>query len=51
MNIKRLPLEAKNKFATEDKIEVKDMVPNPILIKNKNNIDVVTEKALYQLIL
>ena len=48
---KRLPLETKNKLATEDKIEVKDLVPNPILIKNKNNLDVVTEKALHQLIL
>ena len=48
---KRLPLETKNKLATEDKIEVKDLVPNPILIKNKNNIDVVTEKVLHQLIL
>ena len=27
------------------------MVPNPILIKNKTNIDVFTEKALHQLIL
>ena len=48
---KRLPSKTKNKLATEDKIEVKDLVPNPILIKNKNNIDVVTEKVLHQLIL
>ena len=48
---KRLPSETKNKLTIEDKIEVKDLVPNPILIKNKNNIDVVTEKALHQLIL
>ena len=47
---KRLPLETKNKLAIEDKIEIKDLVPNPILIKNKNNIDIFTEKALHQLI-
>ena len=27
------------------------MVPNPILIKNKNNIDIIDEKVLHQLIL
>ena len=47
----RLPLETKNKLITEDKIEVKDLVPNPILIKNKNNIEIVSEKALHHLIL
>ena len=34
-----------------NEIEIKDLVPNPILIRNKNNIDIVTEKALHQLIL
>ena len=48
---KRLPLETKNKLAIEDKIEIKDLVPNPILIRNQNNIEIVTEKALHQLIL
>ena len=33
----RLPIETKNKLVAEDKIEVKDLVPNPILIRNKNN--------------
>lgn len=47
----RLPLDTKNKLITEDKIEVKDLVPNPILIKNRNDIAIVTEKALHQLIL
>ena len=31
---KRLPSETKNKLAAEEKIEIKDLVPNPILIKN-----------------
>ena len=47
----RLPIETKNKFANSKNIEVKDLVPNPILIKNKNNIEIVTEKALHNLIL
>lgn len=32
-------------------MEVKDLVPNPILIKNKNNINIINEKTLHQLIL
>ena len=47
----RLPIESKNKLLSNEKVEVKDLVPNPILIKNKRNIDVITEKALHQLIL
>ncbi len=47
----RLPIEAKNKLVIDEKLEVKDLVPNPILIRNKNNIDIATEKALHQLIL
>ena len=47
----RIPIETKNKFKNEDKIEIKDLVPNPILIKNKNNIEIITEKALHHLIL
>ena len=47
----RLPIVTKNKLIYEDKIEVKDLVPNPILIRNKNNIEIVTEKALHHLIL
>ena len=47
----RLTIETKNKLIKEEKLEVKDLVPNPILIKNKNNIEVITEKALHDLIL
>ena len=47
----RLPIEAKNKLINNENLEVKDMVPNPILIKNKNNIDVINEKVLHNLIL
>ena len=40
----RLPLETKTKLVTNKEIEVKDLVPNPILIRNKNNIEIVSEK-------
>lgn len=46
----RLPPETKNKIITNDKIEVNDLIPNPILIRN-NNIEKVTEKTLHHLIL
>ena len=39
------------KLITVDKIEVKDLVSNPILIRNKNNIEIISEKALHHLIL
>ena len=46
-----MPIETKNKIVSKDKIEVKDLVPNPILIRNKNNLEIVTEKVLQKLIL
>lgn len=47
----RLSVETKNKLICDENIEVKDLVPNPILIKNKNNIAIVSEKVLNHLIL
>ena len=47
----RLSIETKNKLILDDKIEVKDLVSNPILIRNKNNIKILTEKAFHKLIL
>ena len=47
----RLPKSTKKKLISKDKVEIKDLVPNPILIKNKNNVDLFTEKALHRLIL
>ena len=32
----RLPIETKNKLILDDEIDVKDLVPNPILIRKKN---------------
>lgn len=48
---KRLSNDAKEKLINREKLDVKDLVPNPILIKNKNSVDVVNEKLLHQLIL
>ena len=47
----RLPEDTKNKLRIEDKIEVNDLIPNPILIKNKNDLGIVNEKALQYLIM
>ena len=44
-------IETKNKLIVDDKIEVKDLVPNPIIIRNRNNIEIINEKALHHLIL
>ena len=46
-----MPIETRKKLITKDKIEVKDLVPNPILIRNKNNIEIINEKVLHNLIL
>ena len=48
---KRLSIETKEKLINNNKLQVQDLVPNPILIKNKSNIDIANEKALHQLIL
>ena len=47
----RLPLETKNKLVSKEKIEVNDLVPNPIIIKTNNNMEIINEKALHDLIL
>ena len=47
----RLPIDTKNKLITNEKIEIEDLIPNPILIKNRNNLEIVTEKVLHHLIL
>lgn len=47
----RLPEATRTKMICEEKLEVKDLIPNPILIRNKNNIEIITEKLLQKLIL
>ena len=47
----RIPLEARNKLKLKSEVNVKELVPNPILIRNKNNIEIINEKVLHNLIL
>lgn len=47
----RLSIETREKLIANDMVEIKDLVPNPILIRNNNNVEIATEKALQKLIL
>ena len=47
----RLPSTTKNKLISKQKIKVKDLVANPILIQNKDNVDIISEKILQNIIL
>jgi len=47
----RLPEETKYKLINQENTDIKDCVPSPIIIKNKNNIEIIKEKILHQLIL
>ena len=48
---RRLSIETRSKITNSESLKSKDLVPNPILIRNKNNIDIANEKALHNLIL
>ena len=47
----RLPEDTKRKLITKEETKVDDLVKNPILIKNSNNYNNVSEKLLQKLIL
>ena len=47
----RLPEATKRKLATKEETKVKDLVKNPIMIKNNNNYQIISEKILQRLIL
>ena len=47
----RLPEETRSKIIKNKEVKVKDLIKNPIIINNKNNYDIVTEKILQQMIL
>lgn len=47
----RLSTEAKAKLINNEILNVKDFVPNPILIKNRNTVNIINEKVLHNLIL
>ena len=40
----RLPKETVNKLVVNDKIDIKDLVPNPILIENRSYKEIISEK-------
>lgn len=47
----RLPKEAKKKRITNEKTSVEELIKNPIIIRNNNNYEVISEKVLQKLIL
>ena len=47
----RLPEESKLKLSNKENIEISDLVKDPIIIKNKTNKEVISEKILQQLIM
>ena len=47
----RLPETTKNKLINQDDSNVVDFVKNPIIIKNSNNYEIISEKILQKLIL
>ena len=47
----RLPGETKNKLTDKESPKVKDLIKNPIIIKNSNNYEIISEKILQKLIL
>ncbi len=47
----RLPNETKEKLKYKEETKVDDLIKNPILINNKNNYEIISEKVLQKLIL
>ena len=47
----RLPEETKNKLITKEPAKAKDLIKNPIRIKNNSNYEIISEKILQRLIL
>ena len=47
----RLPIETRNKIVKKEDNKVTDLIKNPILINNKYNYEIISEKVLQKLIL
>lgn len=47
----RIPVESKNKLNQKIILRPNDFIPNPIIIKNKDNYETISEKILKRLIL
>ncbi len=48
---KRIPIESRKKLKKNENLLLNDLIPNPIIIKNPNNYENISEKALQKLIL
>ena len=48
---KRIPIESRNKLNKNEILRPNDLIPNPIIIKNSNNYENISEKTLQRLIL
>ena len=47
----RLPEETKSKLINKEELKIQDSVPNPIIIRNRNNYEKISEKVLQMMIL
>ena len=47
----RLPIETRNKIVKKEDNKITDLIKNPILINNKYNYEIISEKVLQKLIL
>ncbi len=47
----RLSIDARDKIINNEKLEIKEIVPNPILIRSKNNAEIISERILQKIIL
>ena len=41
----RLSIGTKEKLINNNKLEIQDLIPNPILNRNKNNVEIINEKV------
>ena len=47
----RLPEETRNKLVRNEEVKVQDLIKNPIIIRNSDNYEIISEKLLQRLIL
>ena len=47
----RLPVETRNKLIIKEQTKIVDFIKNPIIIKNSNNYEDISEKILQKIIL
>ena len=47
----RLNKKTKDKLILNNNLDIVEYIPNPIIIKNKENVEIITEKVLHNLII